>query len=300
MPIINVNSRLEEGLILNKYMKKKFDANKNILAGISGSTGSGKTYIALRTCELWYKFWFNEEYPIKNVCFSVGELMRRLSSGEMREGDILILEEAGVNLGSSDWQIKVVKMFNYVLQSFRSMNVGVIMTLPVLTMLAKQARQLLHFQLITQGIDFRTNTSKAKCLFHQLNQMSGKSYWKYMRIRYMGKNVAVERMGFSLPSEKLRNEYEAKKIKFVSDLTNDFSAELDKIELDKAQKTDRSSLTKHQNEIYEYIELLGHTQAEAARHFGISQPTAGQILKAAKNKIKTKKIKANFLGKSQK
>jgi DNA-binding CsgD family transcriptional regulator len=243
---------IKEGEILNKYMSRRFRNNKNLLQAITGATGSGKTYLGLRECELWYDFWFHEPYPIKNVCFSVGELMRRLSSKELREGDLLMLEEAGVNLGSSDWQFKIVKMFNYILQSFRSMNVGIVMTLPVLSMLAKQARQLLHNHIITQSIDFSTNMSKSKCLFHQLNQLSGKSYWKYMRILYKGKMVAIERINYGLPSETLRIEYENKKTKFVTELTDEFSRELDKIELDKIKKDARDNLTKTERRRWDY------------------------------------------------
>jgi len=252
MGIIKGTGKIKEGEILNKYLKSRFSSNKNYLEAITGPTGSGKTYMGLRQCELWYNFHFKERYPIENVCFSVSELVRRLSSGKMREGDLLMMEEAGVNVGSADWQNKIVKMFNYILQSFRNMNVGIIMTLPVLTMLAKQARQLLHTHLITQGINFTTNISKAKVFFHQLNQSSGKSYWKYFRIKYNNKIITIERMNYSLPSKELREAYEIKKTKFVSDLTNDFSAELDKIERDKIRKMARTNLTKKEMSYYNY------------------------------------------------
>lgn len=293
---MKLKDRIKEGEILNKYMKRRFDNNKNLLEAVSGSTGSGKTYLGLRQCELWYDFWFHEEFPINNVCFSISELMRRLSSGELREGDLLMLEEAGVNLGSSDWQFKIVKMFNYILQSFRSMNVGIIMTLPVLTMLAKQARQLLHTHLITQSIDFSTNISKAKCLFHQLNQSSGKSYWKYMRVLYKGKIVTVERLNYSLPSEKLRKEYEIKKTKFVSDLTDDFSKELDKLELDEVRKAARANLSRREMQVYELTQL-GLNQTQIGEKLKISQQRISNLCRNIKNKGYNLYFEAKSLGK---
>lgn len=283
MRLLQFNNEISECIVLIKYMEGRFKANKNILAAVTGPTGSGKTYQALRLCELWYKYYFNEQFKIENVCFSVSELMKRLSSGTMREGDLLILEEAGVNIGSSDWQHKIVKMFNYVLQSFRSMNVGIIMTLPVLTMLAKQARQLLHFHLITQKINFTTNRSKSKCLFHQLNQLSGKSYWKYLRIKRFGKTTTVERSNFNLPSDELRQDYELKKIKFVTDLTEDFSKELDKIEYDKVKKMYRADLSKRQTQVYE-LSQLGFNQTQIAKKLGICQPFVHDIFQIIQKK----------------
>jgi len=79
--------------------------------------------------------------------------MKLLSGGELRKGEIIIFEEAGVNMGSLDFQNKVSRMFNYVLQSFRSMNIGILFNLPYLTMLNKQARMLLHFSMESAGVD---------------------------------------------------------------------------------------------------------------------------------------------------
>ncbi len=176
---------------------------------------SGKSYLDLRKAELQHRRRFKEEFPIKNVCFSVAELMERISSGELRTGEILILEEAGVNIGSGDWQNKIVKMFNYILQSFRSMNVGIFMNLPVLSMMSKQARLLTHMHMETVGIDFELGLCKVKPLCHQLNQHTGKSYWKYMRVKKGESIVTVQRMAFGMASDDLIKRYEDKKEKFL-------------------------------------------------------------------------------------
>jgi hypothetical protein len=211
---------LPEGAYMNKYMDGRFKRNKNILVVITGSTGSGKTYSALKICEDWYKFRFNKDFPIENICFSVEEVVKRLKDRALQKSELLLLEEAGANLGASDFQQKLSKIFTYILQSFRSMNIGLIMTLPVLSMLNKQARQLLHIHMITEGIV--GDKCKLKIKMHQLNQHTGKSYWKAPHIAY---NNMYEKMPFincSLATQELRNNYEKKKESFVYGLVDGF------------------------------------------------------------------------------
>ena len=67
--------------------------------------------------------------------------MKRLSDKDpktkLRKGELLIFEEAGANMGSLDFQNKVSKVFSYVLQSFRSLNIGILFNLPVEGSLSK-------------------------------------------------------------------------------------------------------------------------------------------------------------------
>jgi len=277
MGIINSN-HFPEGEIFLRWINNRFEKNKNAITVTTGPTGSGKSYCDLRKAELQHRRRFKEEFPIKNCCFSVAELMERIQSGELRRGEVLILEEAGVNAGSGDWQTKVVKMFNYVLQSFRSMNIGLWINLPVLSMLAKQARQLVHMHMETMGIDHQQGVCKVKPLCHQLNQHTGKSYWKFMRVKVCGKIVAVERLGFKMPSKELLEKYEAKKEKFLSDMTEEFTKELRKLERDKLDKLARKDITPVQKEVKDLWDK-GFNKTEIARKLGKAVPTVWQILK---------------------
>jgi len=133
--LMTSSNLLKEGVFLNKWFDNRISSNKNVLLSITGSTGSGKTYSCLNAGESWYAYKFNEDFPIDNVCFGLSILVKRINdlhkSGKLRKGDLFILEEAGANFGNLDFQNKLSKMFNYILQSFRSMNLIVIMNLPV-------------------------------------------------------------------------------------------------------------------------------------------------------------------------
>ena len=252
--LIRKNTLFNEGEVYFRWESSRMKNNKNVISVTTGPTGSGKSMCDLRKAELTHQKRFNDEFPVEtNCCFSIVELMRRISSGDLRKGEVIILEEAGFNAGSQDWQNKTTKMFNYLLQTFRSMNICLYMNLPVLSMLAKQARQLVHIHFETQGIDFEACELKTKALVHQLNQQSGKSYWKYLRIRQRGRVRTVQRMKWSLPGAKIRAKYEAKKAKFLSEMTDEFVKDLEKKEKEKLDKMARDDLTEKQRDVYNWL-----------------------------------------------
>jgi DNA-directed RNA polymerase specialized sigma24 family protein len=287
--LIKSKDIFEIGGFLNHWFDSRISANKNIIITITGNTGSGKTFDALSCCEEWYKYKFNEEYNVDNVCFGIGELAKRINvlkkEGKLRKGEAFIFEEAGANFGNLDFQNKINKMFNYILQSFRSMNLVLIMTLPVLTMLNKSGRQLLHAHFVTAGIDFETKVSKVRPYFHQLNQHTGKSYWKYPRVKVNGKTITLQKLKFIKPSERLIELYEAKKETFVFDLTQDLVDAVDKDEREKKLKIamSRKGLSEMESRIVDLL-VKDKTKEEIAEILGCSLRNVNDRLNNAHKK----------------
>ena len=287
-------STIEEGMLFNRWLYNRLIAkNKNVLGVETGGTGSGKSYRDLRKAELWYRYYFDEEFPIENICFSVAEVMKRLSSGELRKGEVLVFEEAGANLGSLDFQNKISKLFTYVLQSFRSMNIAIFFNLPYTSMLNKSARMLLHYNSESMGIDYKTGRNKCKFFFIQVNQKTGKIYTKYLRARINGKMKTIQRIAYSMPSDELKQAYEQKKLKFLSDMTKEFSDKLEEIEKDKLKKMARPGMTEKQAEVYEML-LNGMTRQEVADKLNIHITAVQKRIKSFTNRgYKEPKIPKN-------
>lgn len=281
--LMKVKSYLEEGEVWCKWLDNRFKANKNVLGVCSGATGSGKSYQDLRRAELWYQYRFKEPFPPENICFSIGHLMRRLRDGVLRKGELLIFEEAGASFGSLDFHNKVQKVFGYVLQSFRSLNIGVLFNLPYLTMMNKTGRTLIHYHFQTTTINPTTKVSKCKPFFRQVNQSTGKVYEKYLRVRVNGKPRKITRLNWSLPSESLRNSYEKKKKKFLIGLTEEFVMDLDEKEKEKDKRMGRQELTDKQMDTYE-LACQGYNQIEIGKMLGVSNKTICDRLKAIKKK----------------
>lgn len=286
--LVRFNERMKEGEFLNKWFKNRvIESNKNVILAFTGPTGSGKTYNALSAGESWYQYRFHQPLPIENVCFNLGVLMKRLvslyESGKIRKGEYFILEEAGANYGNLEFQHKISKMFSYILQSFRSMNVILILTVPVLNMINKNARQLVHAHFITSGINYEEKTGKVRPFFHQLSQHTGKSYWKYPRARVKKKIRKIQRLIFSIPPDDMLVDYEKEKARFVIELGREFVEEFNKIEREKMIKEARNGLTDIEMETFNLLEE-GKNQKEVAEILGCNPPNVCFTVQRIKKK----------------
>jgi len=275
--LLKFQEALNEGEFFNSYLRRRLlEKNQNVLMSVTGGTGSGKTYSAMSIAENYYEKVLGKKFPVENIVFSLAGFVERLKyfrDNHMR-GELLIPDEWGVNNSALDFQSKSQKMFTYIMQSFRSMNIGLIMTLPVLTMLNKSTRQLLHCHLITAGIDYDLKKAKLKAFFHQLNQMSGKSYWKYPKVRLNGRMIKLRNVKVSIPSDDLIGKYEKMKEDFVYSKLDEAHEEFkDKTNLQES----KTQLTEIQQAIYD----LSH------KGYGIKE--ISEILGKAQNTISTHK-----------
>lgn len=282
MALIQANNP-REGEVFMKWLHSRLIVhNKNVLGANLGPTGSGKSYRDLRMFELWYERQFKEQAPVENICFGVKAVMDLIASGKLRRGEIIVFEEAGVNLGSRDFQNKISKMMNYVLQSFRSMNVGIFFNLPYLSMLDSQARHLLHYSFESAGIDFEKDINYCKPFFHQVNQGSGKIYKKYLRVSVGPASLKMKKVGFSRPSKYLVDAYEAKKHKYLMELTAGFARTLGGGQ--EKQKTKYPTPDKW--EAYHLWDKMGVTQEKIAKLQGKAPRTMGHHIKEVETWLK--------------
>jgi len=280
------NKDFEEGEFFCKWLYSRLlKNNKNVLTAELGGTGSGKSYRDLRKAELWYKYYLKKPFPVENICFGVGDLMRRLTSGKLVKGEILIFEEAGANLGSLDFQDKICKMFTYVLQSFRSMNIAIFFNLPYLSMLNKQARMLIHYSGESLRIDYEKQKNICKGRFHQTSQVAGKTYRKKPKVKLIGrrKSMKIKTFSYNMPSPELALAYEQKKAKYLSESQESFMKEIAKREQDSYNKMQRANLTPKQLKTKELLEQ-GLTQKEIAEEMGVDSGIISRRVGAIKKK----------------
>ena len=297
------NEKVPEGLIVNKYFENKLiKKNQNIIFAVTGSTGSGKSYFCLSMVNNWYNYYFKKDFPMENVCFSIEDIMQLLNSKKLKRGEIIIMEEGGVLMNSLNFQDKISKLFTFVLQSFRSMNIGLIINLPVLTMLNKSARLLLHAHFTTAGINYQEKTNKCKPYFHQLNQTSGKSYWKFLHIKHDGSAVKVKKISYSLCSDDLIKKYEAKKFKFVADLNESFVKTLEERKSKENLKMQRNNLTEVESGVFNLLNK-DYSVKEIAEITEVSLVSIYETIKRIEKKgyeIPKKKYKCYKVKKSKK
>lgn len=219
---------LLDRIIKDRLLKR----NKNWLSIISGETGSGKSYTALKIGEL-----VDPEFGIDRVVFTREEFMKLLNSGRLHKGNMVVWDEAGVGIPAREWQSISNKMINYLLQTFRHENLGVIFTTPSIDFIDIQLRKLFHNYIETQHINFSKKCVRTKFMLLEHNPRYGKIYFKYPRIRNDGWGIRkIKRMDFGKPSNKLIRAYERKKKRFTKELKREIE---DTLKNEKERKDER-------------------------------------------------------------
>ena len=254
----------QEALLILKFMYSKMKNNKNFLSVFTGATGSGKSYSCLRLAELWYSYYFNgKPFPTENICFSIEDLLRRLRHGKLRKGDLLIVEEIGVNANAKNFQSKTNKALQYILQSFRSLNIIVLFNVPHFSFFDKTARMLMHSHIQTKRIDVQKQICILKPYFLSISQSTGKIYTKWLRVRNIktGQTIKITTLELKKPSQELCNVYEDMKERFVKTLIADLDDQ-HQIETQQ-QKYKLRALTPRQQIVYDYLNE-GKTTGEIA------------------------------------
>jgi len=191
--------------------------NKNYIAFVTGPTGSGKSLASLRIGEL-----ADHEFNINHVVFSSQEFLKLLNKpGELKPGNIVVYDEAGVGMSNREWHQKENIAMGKVGQTFRHRNIGLIMTVPTTDFVDIQLRILAHSLFITDYIDYPNKTCFLKHYKIQYNPRTGDTYKKKPKFRSNGEIVIIPKIGLRLPKKKLLNAYLKKKDGFTSQLNEE-------------------------------------------------------------------------------
>lgn len=217
--------------IFTKYIGDRISKNKNFIACITGSTGSGKSYSAVRLGQI-----LDPDFDHRNICFDAEELMGLIEckTKELTKGSCIVFDEIQVTMGHLNFQDIVSKCLNSLFQTFRHRNFILIMTSPHFDFINASLRKLFHCRMETVFINPQEKICCLKPLLLQINQRTGKIYNKYLRVR----GVPIRKMNVGLPTKQLLDHYERRKTTF----TNKVNAEIRK-KLEDAKKKDRKTPT---------------------------------------------------------
>jgi hypothetical protein len=196
----------ENECLIVKLGKNKIKQNKNFLVVITGATGSGKSYAALRWGEC-----MDKEFNVNRIAFTAKEFIYILQQPDLKSGSVIVFDEAGVGLSSREWYSVQNKLLNAIMQTFRWMNLVVIFTVPDFSFVDSQARKLFHMFCETDGINRQKRTVRLKPFIISVSKRTGKIYMPYPRFSSPDGVLKLERIDVHKPSRTLCNAYEAKK-----------------------------------------------------------------------------------------
>lgn len=199
------------------WVNNRIDNNQNALIMITGGTGSGKSYSALRMAEEYASDRGTEFLVAGNVAFNVESFMYILNMLKPPSGSVLVFDEFGVGMSSKRSLTTANTIFGFLLQTFRHKNYIVIFTSPHLGFIDKTARVLFHLWLETKKIDRGKQEVVLTPRMPTSNQKDGTLDWKLLKL---GNNVLLGSYNVSLPSQKVIDDYEIRKSEYTTGLND--------------------------------------------------------------------------------
>lgn len=221
-----------KSVVLQRLWRRANVRNQNVLLGIFGPTGSGKSYSALRICCL-----LDPTFDESRIVFSAREFLHLLNSGNLKRGCAILWDESGVGVSARGWASESNRAVLDVLQSFRSSNLILVFTSPDLKFVDAGARRLFHLIAETKFID-RINRRCVLKIFQATHGIRNqKDYYKYPVISLSTGTLAqVIDLKVGMPRPSLVTAYERKKAAFLRELNVRLEARMIAADTPKANK----------------------------------------------------------------
>ena len=235
-----------DSVVIKHIRSRMHEKNQNFLCIFTGATGSGKSYSALEFARK-----VDPNFKLERLVFSAKDFMALLNSGNLKTGDAIIWDEAGVGISAREWWSISNKAINYVMQTFRHLNLCLIMTVPSFSYIDSGVRKLFHGFVQTLEIDYDKDICYTKFMFITHNPRYDKLYFKYPRMKIDGRIRRISRVKFRKPHHKVLEAYEKKKKAFTKALNEEIGQDLDKY--DELKK--KNAQPKLSNEDYAKIVL---------------------------------------------
>jgi len=198
--------------------------NQHYMAAIVGPEGSGKSWTSLKIAEL-----IDPSFDADRVMFDPHSFMQQLTAwkdqGETR-GKMIVVDEAGVGIGSRSWYDKDQIQLNKVLQVIRSENMGMIFTLPRLSELDSQTRGRLRAMIEMNSLKPGSYADVRYLRWQPARDDRSKTYRKYPILKNGSSKKKIRRLRFGPPSDDLIRGYESRKDTFQEELYEDTTEQI--------------------------------------------------------------------------
>jgi len=212
-------SKVEAQVLRSEVWNRINRGNQHYMAALVGPEGSGKSWTSLKIAEL-----IDPTFDADRVMFDPHEFMTQLTAwkdaGETR-GKMIVVDEAGVGIGSRSWYDKDQIQLNKVLQVIRSENMGMLFTLPRLSELDSQTRGRLRAMIKMDDMKPGKYADVNYLRWFPARDERSKVYRKYPIVSDGGKKKKVRRLRFGPPSAELVEAYEERKDIFQTKLYED-------------------------------------------------------------------------------
>jgi len=234
-PLRQLNADQYSARIIRQKMWRRMNIeNQHFMGAIVGREGTGKSHSALKLSKT-----VDPSFTADDVFFQPQDLLEAFDSDAYGQGDMIVLDEAGVGLGNRSWYDKEQILLNQTLQTVRDDNMGVIFTLPRLEELDSQTIGRLHAFVEMMDVHPAEGWASAKWKNISLTRDGrGQDFKKYTRLNVNGVNKRISRFAVPAPPADLVEAYESRKEGFKEELYEEAIEAYDDEEEDEEQSPD--------------------------------------------------------------
>lgn len=265
--------------------------NKNIICLIEAKPGQGKSWTALSIAsacsvhlaqKLGGKPW--EYFNINHVGIIMPDKMVEVIAN-MRKYGVYILDDAGMAYSSRKWQSAGNEAMNNMLQTMRTDNNIIILTVPDSDWIDKIGRNILHFKIVMKQPLHSIGYSLGRLVTVEkmYNSTNRKNLFPYLKLPDKIYNYAL----FPKPHEPLAVEYERRRsieLERLKTISQDGMSEsvkefLGEVEKDKVKHTKEQTDLDKAFAVHEMSVTKGFTIREACKLLKINKDKYYQIRK---------------------
>ena len=206
----------DNSIWLPKWIRNRIKKNRNLIALFVGDTGSGKSLSSIRLAEK-----IDPAFNVDRIVFTVKDFLALVNSG-LPKGSVIIFDDAGLGINARLWQEVSARIFGMLTQGFRYKQIITFITVPDESFIEKQSRKLVHIRFEATDVQ---GLMKPKLLSRNPFDPD-RPLAKYPRIQRGMAEITVKLVKFKLPSDELREKYEAKKKEYMEKRFKEFQEEL--------------------------------------------------------------------------
>jgi DNA-directed RNA polymerase subunit M/transcription elongation factor TFIIS len=207
---------MKNSVWLLQWIRNRIKKNRNLIALFIGDTGSGKSLSSIRLAER-----VDPNFSVDRIVFTVKDFLDLVNSG-LPAGSVIVFDDAGLGINARLWQEMSARVFGMLTQGFRYKQILTFITVPDETFIERQSRKLVHIRFESTDVQ---GMMKMKLLsrntFDPEHPLA-----KFPRVHRGISEIIVKMVKFHLPSDDLREKYEAKKKEYMEKRFKEFQEEL--------------------------------------------------------------------------
>lgn len=286
------------GKELASLLKKKVMGTKedDLIILVSGHRGKGKSLACLTIGES-----LDDKFSIKKVAWNTSELMNLVNDDSIGAGEVIILEEAGINISSKNWMRTDNQVVSNSITISRPRRRILILNIPYIDMVDSSIRKMIKAKLNMLEVDMKSQKSRGKLYFVNYNEQEKEFYRRLIAIRInkRGKKAYFNNIFFKKPSKKILRQYKKARLEYMKKINEESADSITTMKV--TEKERKRKLTTPQiisavwkrrgyySRIWHGKKLVNKQLVEA--DFGISSRISGKVKAAIEKRWQIEKKK---------